>query len=253
MLGAQEPGESRRGPQQHQAMVQGLRRVIARQVFAQPLQRILDLRERSIVLRGDSDRQGSEGGSIVLRVRYFPGRQIEVEPRPRSAVGPARLLHGPHVVERRTGLGAEASAARVIPGQHQRAQDGLGAAGLGALARPVALIGVEGASRVPQPYALSDVLHEPALGGGGSGLGERRAKTRARERIGHRGMAGEAESPLIAGRARPSHPPLDSVVKVRCGGLRIPGVRGYAPVRAGGNADCNAGDRSATSHPRAHG
>src|SRR5438874_2833221 len=94
-------------------MVQGLRRVIARQVFAQQLQMILDLRERSIVLRGDSHRQGSEGGSIVLRVRYFPGRQIEVEPRPRSAIRPARELHGPHVLERRAGRGAEASAALV--------------------------------------------------------------------------------------------------------------------------------------------
>ena len=234
-------------------MVQGLRRVIARQVFAQPLQRILDLRERSIVLRGDSDRQGSEGGSIVLRVRYFPGRQIEVEPRPRSAIRPARELHRPHVLERRAGRGAEASAALVIPGEHQRAQDRFGAARLGALARPVPLIGVEGAGRAPQPHALSDVLHELALGGGGRHLGERRAKTRARERIGHRRMAGEAERPLIAGRARPSHPPLDPVVKVRGRGLRIPGVCGYAPVRAGGNADRNAADRSATTHPRAHG
>src|SRR5256885_15374806 len=50
-------------------------------------------------------------------------------------------------------------SALVIPGEHQRAQDRFGAAGLGALARPVALIGVEGAGRAPQPHALSDVLH----------------------------------------------------------------------------------------------
>src|SRR5207247_9838213 len=154
-------------------------------------------------------------------------------PPPGAPVRPTPLLAGPHVVERRAGVGAEASAAGLIPGQHQRTQHGFGAAGLGALARPVPLVGIEGAGRAPQPYALSDVVHELALGDGGSHLGERRAKTRARESVGHRRMAGEAERPAIARRARPSHPPLDPAVEVRGRGLRIPGVYGYEVVRAG--------------------
>ena len=149
------------------------------------------------------------------------------------------------------GVRTQSSVARIGPGKHQRAEHGFGTTGLGALARSD-ILAVEGARLVPQANATAHIIHELPLGSGRRRLGELHAQRRARERVRHSRVTGEAERAVIAGGTLPGAPPLHSAIEVGGRTLRIPtAVRGYlAAVRARDRGERDAAERGGANELR---